>query len=122
MQLPVAAWLPPVGVCGIALAVLGAILSVTQFKGWKKLFFPALFLFLGAGEGASIYRAEKDHNREVGALTDSIKGLKDANDKGQKQIDDLTGKVGDLQGELSTAQGDLTQIKGSNIVTGKSPI
>jgi hypothetical protein len=46
----------PVGGFSTLLAVLGAIVSILEFKGWKRWFFAFIFLLLGAGEWTVLIR------------------------------------------------------------------
>ena len=70
-------WSPPIGLFGILLAVIGAVVSAVALKGWKKIVYPIIFVVLGIGEAVSIYRADDQHKNEVKALQDSIQSLKD---------------------------------------------
>jgi hypothetical protein len=67
---------PPVGVFGIALAVLGAILSVVGFKGWKRIAFPAFFILLGIGEFTSIWKADLAHQDELARQHNDVENLR----------------------------------------------
>jgi len=65
-------WFPPVGLFAAALAVLGAVVSVIEFKGWRRVLFALVFVFLGLGEGLSIIRADSDHKKEVTDLNKAL--------------------------------------------------
>jgi len=67
-----AIWFPPVGLFGAALAVLGAVVSIIEFTGWRRILFASLFVCLGLGEGGSILEADSEHKNEIGALTKAL--------------------------------------------------
>ena len=60
-----AIWLPPAGIFSLVLAVLGAIVSIWEFKGWKRIALASAFVLLGVGEGVVLYRADVAHDAEV---------------------------------------------------------
>jgi len=65
-QMPVLAiWFPPVGLFAAILAVLGAAVSIAEFKGWRRVLYALLFVLLGIGEAISIIRADSDHRDEM---------------------------------------------------------
>lgn len=67
-----AIWFPPVGLFGATLAVLGAVVSIVEFKGWRRVLLASLFVLLGVGEAISIIRADSDHKEEVSGLNKAL--------------------------------------------------
>jgi len=67
-------WFPniPVGIFAAALAVLGAIVSILETKGLKRILWASCFLLLGAGEILVIVKAEASHAAEVEGLKEQL--------------------------------------------------
>ncbi|MBZ5528647.1 MAG: hypothetical protein LAN71_12180 [Acidobacteriia bacterium] len=70
-----AIWFPPVGLSAAALAVLGAVVSIIGFKGWRRVLFASLFVLLGVGEAMSIIKADSDHKEEIRGLNRALDGV-----------------------------------------------
>ncbi len=68
-------WFPPVGLFAAALAVLGAVVSIIEFKGWRRVLFASLFVAMGIGEAISIFKADSDHKEEVRGLNRALDGV-----------------------------------------------
>src|SRR5579862_5049671 len=62
----------PVGVCILVLTVIGAVLSVLEFRGWRRVVLVAVFVLLGLGEYVGIRQADFAHQLEVGKLNDKL--------------------------------------------------
>jgi hypothetical protein len=60
-----AIWFPSVGIFGVVLAVIGAIVSILAFTGWKRIVLALVFALLGVGELVSINKADKVHETEI---------------------------------------------------------
>lgn len=58
------AW-PSVGVFAVLLSVTGAIVSVIELSGWKRIAWPVVFVLLGVGECMSIRQSDNQHAAEV---------------------------------------------------------
>src|SRR4051794_7134979 len=73
-----ASWFPniPVGLFGIVLAVLGALVSIIEFKGKKRFWWASAFILFGVLETTAIIRADRIHDAEVKAQHDEIEGIK----------------------------------------------
>ena len=72
-----AMWFPSVGMFGVVLAVVGAIVSILAFTGGRRIGLALLFGLLGVGELVSIHRADTAHDTEVHNQHDDIENLRD---------------------------------------------
>ncbi len=66
----------PVGTCAVVLAVLGAIVSIIEFRGWRRWVLAAVFILLGVGEYISIGNADAAHDKEVSEQKQAIESLR----------------------------------------------
>jgi len=71
-----AMWFPSVGMFGVLLAVIGAVVSILAFTGWKRIALASLFVLLGIGEIVSINRADTAHDNEVRTQHTDIENLR----------------------------------------------
>lgn len=73
-----AVWIPniPVGICAVLLTVLGAAVSILEFRGWRRWSLVAAFVILGAGEILMIVKSDAAHTVEVRAQHDDIEKLR----------------------------------------------
>jgi len=76
-MLILAIWLPPVGVFGGVLAFVGALVSILGFKGLRRVVLASVFIILGVGEVAAIFKGDADHKAEVNRLNNSITQVQD---------------------------------------------
>jgi hypothetical protein len=79
-------WFPsiPVGLFAVVLAVLGAIVSIIEFQGWRRWAMASLFILLGAGEVLAILKADALHDNEVSQLRIDLEAIKKQTDAGAK--------------------------------------
>jgi hypothetical protein len=127
-------WFPniSVGICGVALAVAGSIVSVLEFKGWKRITLVGVFLVLGVGEVVAIRQADTAHVREIKDTAQQVAAetstrvsadvTKAVTEQYKQIVSDQQKKIDLLQAKLDEQAKDVKIIKGSNIVTGKKPV
>jgi hypothetical protein len=72
----------PVGLFGTVAAILGAIVSVEETKGWVRIVLVSAFLVLGAGEVATIIKADREHTAEVIGLKSQLGEIQRNTEKG----------------------------------------
>lgn len=72
-----AMWFPSVGMFGVVLAIVGAIVSILAFTGWKRIGLALVFAILGIGELVSIHRADIAHETEVRTQHNDIEKIRE---------------------------------------------
>lgn len=97
-------WFPPVGLFGAALAVFGALVSILEFKGWRRIFFASLFIILGIGEGIAIFEADADHKTEIERLQGSIEDLKKNQQQTSVSVTQANSGIAIIQHQIETVQ------------------
>jgi hypothetical protein len=97
-----AIWFPPVGLFAAVLAVLGAVVSIVEFKGWRRVLFASLFILLGTGEAISIIKADSDHKEEIRGLNRALDGVQATLTATQIQS---AADMGFLKGRLASGVG-----------------
>src|SRR2546425_1060100 len=103
-----AIWFPPVGLFGLALAVLGAFVSILGFNGWKRIVFASLFVLMGTGEGISIIHADSEHKQEVEGLNRAVEKVQAMLTATQIQN---AADMGFLKGRLASGTGpDISRL------------
>lgn len=93
-------WFPsfPVGLFSALLAVLGAIVSIAEYKGWRRWAMASVFLLLGLGEVLAILKADKIHDTEVTQLKGALETIRrqtETNRHAHVEFDDPRGVKGD---------------------------
>jgi len=95
------AWFPniPVGLFAVILAVVGAIVSIIEFKGWLRWVMASVFVLLGTVEVLAIVKADRVHDSEVKKLKEDIEQIKTqtkTNRHAHVEFTDPTWVAGDL--------------------------
>jgi hypothetical protein len=83
-----AMWFPSVGTFGVLLSVLGALVSIIELKGPKRIILALAFILFGAGEIISIVRSDAAHATEIANQHTDIVNL-----QGQIQKSDVERQV-----------------------------
>ncbi|MGD0544674.1 MAG: hypothetical protein ABSB65_09710 [Candidatus Acidiferrales bacterium] len=79
---------PPIGAFGLALTLIGALVSLVTIEGRKKFLLAGVFIVLGVGEFISIEISDKAHKEEVANQHSDIVNL-----QGQIQKSDVERQV-----------------------------
>jgi hypothetical protein len=85
----------------ILLAVLGAIVSILEFSGWKRWVMVLLFVLLGVGEYVSIRKADDAHAKEINDQKQAVETLRNI-----VQVNEIrnAGDMGYLKAKLEDSE------------------